>query len=364
MCFVLAGHLLVLQRRPNGPTEYLTIRGDSLAYVAMVEGHWAAAPVPFRYRVLVPMVAQLLPWSPLASLRVITYVSLLGSYMLILLACFRLGLSTKASALGLFAVWSATSQLYYYHNPFLTDGFGMLALSAMVFALTVNSFELFLVASVLGVLGREAVLVLVPAWFLCRDTRRGTHALVAAVAAFAAPRLLIGAPGDLGHAVKTAFLTSAAFSDPGLWARSAFVSWGLVWLLALAGIWLLSGKKMHEHLLVLISLAGGAVVLSFFAKDTDRMFAIAAPILAIGCAELFGALVTRRNRVLAGLAVPLIAGQALLALPNRFIVPRDSVPTVFRVAFAILGAGYVVAVAFTLRRKLSGSRGERLGVPE
>lgn len=108
LLFLLLGHGFILQRTSSNPSKPMTIRGDTNAYVSMIRGNWTSPPSPFKFRVLVPFLASLLPLSPTDALRFISYISLFLCYVFMLLTCAKLGLSTSQSAVGLLAAWAST----------------------------------------------------------------------------------------------------------------------------------------------------------------------------------------------------------------------------------------------------------------
>jgi hypothetical protein len=79
------GHFFVFQRSLNVHSEYLTIGGDTLSYIKMVDGKWTEVAVPFRHRILVPFIAGLLPFSSMESLKWISYGSLFLTYLMVFL---------------------------------------------------------------------------------------------------------------------------------------------------------------------------------------------------------------------------------------------------------------------------------------
>jgi len=196
---VALGHLLVLQARPQGPTPYLDLRteGDPIYYARMAAGG-PEAPPPYRYRVLAPWLASLLPLPPLTGLAVVTYLSLFASYLATLVCCRRLGIGPLASAAGLFAAYSTTYHLYNYYDPFLTDGLGLLILALMTWALLARSLPTFFAAGLAGMLVRESVLFMVPAWAATRRWGQAGLTLAGALAVYGATRLLGGGRGPAG----------------------------------------------------------------------------------------------------------------------------------------------------------------------
>jgi len=94
LLFLALGHCFVLQRHDHAMKHELTIRGDTLEYIKMIQGDYTHTRPPFKHRVMVPLLAGALPWSPLTSLRVITYASLYLAYLLVLVMNQQLGLES------------------------------------------------------------------------------------------------------------------------------------------------------------------------------------------------------------------------------------------------------------------------------
>lgn len=159
------------------------------------------------------------------ALRAITYTSLFGAYLLMIQACAITGLSLRASAFGLLSIWGSTWHLYHFYNPYMTDGAGLLALSAMVVAVLTDAFPLFAVAALVGVLIRENTIVLVPAWLATKQLGRTFSLLPVAIMAVWLPRYWLAAAGDLDAAlVDNNPLTQFPF---GVLVRQLFAIWGL-----------------------------------------------------------------------------------------------------------------------------------------
>ncbi len=292
---VALGHWVVPQRTHDGPDEIMTIRGDTLDYVSMVEGDWAAARSPFRYRVLAPFLAGLLPLSPTDALRCVTYASLFLTYGCALLICRSLGLGTISSMLGLVLAWASPCHLYSYHNPFLTDALALLMLGVMVYALFRGSFALFLAAAVLGILTRETTIFAVPVWAIRREWRRSVLLMVLAAAALLIPRYLLGAEAESLLASLTGS-RKGILADPWQGAVEILGSWGLVWFLSAAGLWCLPRERRLPVLAVYAALLCGAAVVSLAATDVGRMFAVLFPVHVIAIASLCAAIGRRRRR--------------------------------------------------------------------
>lgn len=340
---VLAGHLVAAP-----PVRHLGY--DATAYVAMAEGHGAQVPAPFRFRVLVPLLASWLPLEAPDALRVITYVSLFGAYLFVVGAGTAVGLSFSASAFGLLAVWGTTWHLYHYYNPYMTDGAGLLALGAMEAALLTDSFALFAVAAVAGVLVRESTLAMVPAWIATRQAGR-TLTLVAAVALAAwLPRYLIAAEGPSILPFNPAAIPE---QSAWVWVRQLYAIWGFVWLVGAGGLVYLPAAHAPKVVAMFAAISVGAAAASMSATDTGRMFAFLAPVLAIGCGQFYDVL-ARTNRTLARGLVAIMVVQGVFNAPavvldaSAWIAgwPRRA----FLIAEIVLG-GFIAAALVTRRRR-------------
>lgn len=286
--FVVAGHGLVRERSIDGPTEDLAIGGDTLVYVSMIEGRWSAAAQPFKYRILVPLLARLLVLTPLDALRFISYLSLFASYLVILLTCSRLGLSILQSVFGLLIVFATTWHLYFYANPFLTDAFGLMTVCLLLFAAVDGSFLLFAVSAIFGALAREATLLLVPLWLL-KDTRKGLLILAATAAVFAVPRLAMPSETGLLEYLAASFIAVGRWRDLPMFAQSVIDTWGIVWPMSILGMSQIPRAHLRVFVFAFIVLGLGAFFSSLVATDTGRMFSILTPVLAVGCAQLAAA---------------------------------------------------------------------------
>jgi hypothetical protein len=318
--FVAVGHSFVLQRTLQGPTDYLTIRGDTHYYVSMIEGNIAGTSGPFKYRLLVPFIAGLLPFSPTENLRIVSYCSLLIFYFFILLTCSHLNLSAGVSMLGMITVFSSRAHLYYYHNPFLTDAFGLMCLSVMIYALCNRSFLLFALTGLIGVLAREQVIFLAPVW--CekkRELRTCVTLASAMLLTLALPRVMLPSNAALSDQLTSKLSNSLSFHPLAMIFLHAAHAWGITWFVALIGLLFVPGRNFTTLAASTILLLLGAMVTSLLAVDTERMFSVVAPVFAIGAAFFFKqVLTTGRKEVLFGCLILLLV-QAVTAIPNSLI---------------------------------------------
>ena len=350
LILLLMGHNFVLQRTHTNASRTLTIRGDTDHYVSMIEGNWSTADAPFRFRILVPLIASILPLPPIESLRYISYVSLFLSYIFILVCCTKLNINKDHSVIGLLAVWASTFHLYSYHNPYLTDALGLLIICIMIFALFNNNFYLFLTAATIGCLVRETTIFLVPVWFIKDDWRRSILVVIFSATIILIPRYILASETDA--TLLTALYGSGVIQQPLLVIKKAFLSWGYIWFLSFIGIWYVKNDTFPAVVITYASLLCCAIFTSLIATDTGRMFSILAPILALTCARLYSELIEQQKHLMAMVFVGLFILQALVSIPNIFFGEGNWIFHLPRKALFGLEIVYIATVLHTLSSSL------------
>ncbi|MCX5885796.1 MAG: hypothetical protein NT096_07800 [Proteobacteria bacterium] len=356
LLFLSSGHLFVLQRTLHGPTPYLTIRGDTLSYVRMMEENFSSPRSPFRYRVLTPFIARMLPFSPTESLRIVSYLSLYACYLFILLTCLRLGISMPSATVGLLAVFVTPWHLYCYHNPFLTDAFQLMIISVMIFSLVCGYFSLFAPCAILGVLGRETTVFLVPVWFLTRDRSRGCLLLGVAVAILLLLWYVMRSNTSTVALISEKFNTIGIFRDLYSYGTRVMLSWNYAWVLSLIGMWLIPGEYRVSLITSFLLLISCAFLTSLIATDTGRMFAILAPVLAIFCAQLCDALKKSGHTPIIFSIVAISMVAALVSLPNVILGEQRETFQSFQDMKRILLTGVMLGfyILFILQDQIQG----------
>jgi len=363
LLFLFVGHSFILQRTFFNTTKYLAIRGDTIAYVSMIEGNWITAPSPFKFRILVPFLASLLPLSPADSLRLISYLSLFFCYLLILLTCTKMGLNTNHSAIGLLVVWASTWHLYNYYNPFLIDTFSLLILCVMIFALFSSSFFVFLTTALLGILARETTIFLVPVWLIMKEWRRSILVIAISAIVLLIPRHFLASGTDT--TLVSVFDRIGILHQPLTFAKNVFLSWGFVWFLSMIGVWYLPSDKFALVAAVYISLLCAAIFSSLIATDTGRMFSILTPILVISSAQLYAELI-KRKRLLALAFIGLTISQAFVSRPNVIFSEGSWVfglPSIILLGIEIVYIAFVlVALGKSFPHKVKGKTSYLFGI--
>lgn len=328
--------------------------GDAVFYLSMVDARpaWAetVVPAPFRYRVAVPWLARQFPFGAATSLSLITYASLAACYFLMLLTCRRLGLPFSAAVGGLLVGYVFEPHLYNYFNPFLIDGFGLLVISAMSYAFVVDSFGLFAVVGVLGVLGREVALLLLPFWCVRRFTW-GLGVTAVGVGVLALLRVMLPGPG---MSLLDAFSMYGVprLIEVSVFAKHIRASWG--WAIAVApiGICLLRRPAFVAVGPVCVALIAMAFATAMVAADVNRMFLVLMPVIVFGTAQVIATLMEKRHRMWLALLGGIAATQFCVSGANALLGVRLHTILAVRVPVIRLGTIWAIATLVLVRREL------------
>ena len=360
---VLLGSSFILERPLIAtPDRTWDIGPVAKVYVTMTEGNYSDVDLNLRYRVVVPYLAGLLPFSATDSLKIVSYLSLFVFYFFVLLTCRKLGLNIYASVGGLLTVFTSGVHLYGYLNPFLTDAFALMVLSVMVFALVSRYFLVFAIFTILGFFVWELTLWLVPAWFLAGDRRKGAILLVMAALVFFIPRWIL--PSGLGLITQITSQVEVGFwHQPSFLAKTSIVSWGFLWVLAPIGIWLMPKDNFGSLASAFATLLVGALLYAALAVDGFRYFQILAPVFAIACAQLYVVLFKDKAHIFWALILAaLVFAQAFDSVPNILFTEGDwflasETPTLL---LLILGVIYGLGTVFVLKELLLQELREKL----
>jgi len=303
-------------------------------------------PGPYRYRVLVPWVIGHLPGDADMSLRWTTYVTLAISYGMLLMACRRLGLSVRASIFGLLLAYAFEPNLDAFFNPYRLDGFGLMVIAIMLYAVVVESFWAFAIAGLVGVFARESTLVLLPVWGI-RDVKRGVALTVAGSIAWIVWRAVLYGPPET---VDPMTIFSGRLHNPNNVAKDLLSTWSWAFAVIAIGIGLFRDHSFRSVSAMSLGLLAVAAVSYLLASDIMRLFLVLMPVVAMAGARLIELLTEKRQRLL------LIALFALIVL--QFSVSRATRLSPDPLAIAAMvrplrvGLVWAAAAAFVLRREL------------
>jgi hypothetical protein len=360
VAFLIVAASMVLHRVPRELAD-ANLQSDTAWYLAMANHRWPAngapmnihrVPTPFRYRVVVPFLASLLPLAPVLSLAVVTYLSLAGAYLFTLLTCQRLGLSKLESSIGLAVACTFGSPLYCFRNPLLTDGFGVLAVAAMTFAYMLPSFRMFVAWGLIGMLGRETVALVLPLWIV-RDVRRALLLLSIAAAVLVIERVVLWAYVPDGAALRWALwqFVLDRIHHPQRFLADLVVSWGWAFgFLALGFI--LRPQVTMPVMPAVVAALGCAVITSTLSTDAQRYFSVVLPAMAIAFAVVVREWIDERNWLMLALLACMAVLQFFVSWPNNLVDEATWKATLAVVPMAKIGAVWIVIVSLALRRPL------------
>ena len=342
---VVIGILVVSSRSSSARTGWFSMSPDAKQYIRMVQGQPAEAP--YKFRVLVPQLAALLPLPPDQALRVVTYASLFGCNIFILLSLGALKMPMNIRISSLLSLALTPGHLLLYQNPQLTDAFGLMCLSAMMYSVIRKTLPLFLLSSVAGILGRESTIVGIPGWLGTKRYGQLLGALLLGTLTYLLPRALMG--GSWFNAFISPTLTTVA---------KAYLTLGFAWVGVVAGFVQGASNEVRVNAAFVVA---GAVVSSLVAVDTVRMFTICWPVAVLLYAAFLCPL-RLRIPVALPLSLVLFALLGLTGVPTIFTQPWATGMTELeqwyrRLKYPILlvqGVGLLCMVVFTV--SLIGSR--------
>jgi hypothetical protein len=274
---VLLGTQLILTRHSGGSAERLmNISTDSAEYMLMAEHGTSAGPAPYRFRFLVPLIVSALPVSAELGFRIVTLVCLALIYVMALVIAEAVGISWRASVIALFSMFCARTHAFNYWNSLLVDGWGLLAMFIMLWALIRDRTIIFTVTSVLGTLGRESVMFLTPAIYTPKQWKRALAPIILTGVAYLLPRLLLRTPEQDMVRFYSQYHPFFKFTTLRFWELLA-ISWSYLWLVLPVGIVFAPKQWLPVILRALAWGALGTCIALVMADDTERMVAYLTP---------------------------------------------------------------------------------------
>ena len=260
--------------------------GDVGQYVRIYQGvPLQQVARPFRYRVLTPRLARLVPAVPHALLRyfdvneekqvkyrfgIVNLVALAVSGLLMVMLCGSLGFGLGEGLLATFLYYTSFPVINSAGTPMVDAWAHAFLLLGLVAALR-GSLPWLAAASLIGMFAKETTLLLVPAVLVLDAPWRSK-----------ATRLLVLLPGVLAYAVFRFVLYPGGYGLPGdpatamsnlIWRlnHGPYLMWilfdggtafGLLWPLAAYGAWSLRGAS-RDPLVRLAWLVPGVLLVPF-----------------------------------------------------------------------------------------------------
>lgn len=268
IALLLSGLALAIAPR-NTPTI------DTVHYVNMVQGRFDLALAPYRYRVVVPFLAHLLPLSPLSALRFITFASLLLAYVVCFAECSLLNIGFASATISVVAMFCSRPNLYNYFNPFLADGLGLLILFLLSVLFLSDQLGVFATLLVVGVFVRESAIFVLPAWGLTARWRRALLLGLLVTGLFLAPRIAFPSHYHYGMFLADG-LRKLSLRSLLPFAKGLALSWQGMWLLA--GYGLVHSPRRVGLLAAALGMGGFASCL-VMGENYERMLSVLAPVL-------------------------------------------------------------------------------------
>lgn len=276
------GFLFFHQRFLDAPSLLNTFTYDAQMYLNMANN--LEVPGPHSCRILLPILAKLLPLKPLQSIFFINILSFLALFygLIKMLESFSIDRKVIIFTLGIF--FSTYSVAYNFTNPFLTD---LPALATMIFF--INSIIKFQFVTslfwfVLSLLFRETIIVMAPLFLITFSLKKSIFGCVFILLIYTIPKLIIAGDILCGFISPISFHLLFDFK----FLTKTILSYGALWLVSIFGI--SSLKNYNGHLfkvgssLLILSLFGS--ILSSFKSviDVTRMLFLMLPILILGSA--------------------------------------------------------------------------------
>ena len=314
--------------------------GDAPKYFQIARAPFDAADVPsapFRYRVVTPVLAWLLPTSRLVGFAVVNVSALAASGVVVYSYLRDLGFGVRRAGFGLALFVVSPAVAYLSTNLVLVDGVTMFMLACVFWAAYRDRLVVFALLLALGVATKESVLFALPIYGLYCLQRRGVRGVIRPVAAaipagamYLGLRVFYGFSGD----TLSAIVARGVGAQLDKFAMSVFYipyevysAFGTLWVLAaLWGVLTLprvvrerSVDRRTAFLAAGIAVVPLAFLQPLIARNITRVLFIAFPVV-IPTALLAIDHLSRRLRLafcgFAALAGVAGVGGALVVLPS------------------------------------------------
>ncbi len=311
----------------------LGIGGDEFSYFALAAGKIDAARAPYRYRVLGPLLARLLPWSIPENVRVLNLLlmGLTGTALALFLT--HCGVGGIERATGLLAFYALEPARYALAHPYGVDALTYLIALGLFWAATTRAAVWFGGLAVLGVATKEVLMLFLPAyvlsgtplrtparwraWRSLPETRRAVIACSASVLVFLGLRLTLSGGGldlnpYLGFGSSANQPTIFAFIAVNGWYTYLAIWWGTFsWLWIVLGVGLLSRDPPPRHLrrfsvVAVAGTMGAAALVTYPSRLAFVIFPVVILLLGRGLGRHRGRSPLFRSLLLALVTVSLV----------------------------------------------------------
>jgi hypothetical protein len=264
-------------------------RGDDLIYERMAQHPFATHTFPFAYRVAVPTVVHVLPFSHTTSFLLLTIIcaGLASGFLFALMT--TLGTGTRlAAALATLSAISPVVLVAALRDGRSVDPATLLVMSAAALFIVRRQTIPLAITLLIGAFVRESTMFLIPfayaVWadrlFDVAAARRTAAVALPAAAVYVALRLalptvgreqVIGYAGGFLH--ERVHVVRTALGDWRVALRRVLLAFGPLWLVA---PFALKEMRYARRGLVLVALCAVAAT---YALDWERVFVLATPVI-------------------------------------------------------------------------------------
>ena len=277
--------------------------GDANLYIAIYEGQSLnEIPKPFRYRLLVPYLARLVPMPPafltagfeIDSIKltkfkfgIVNAVGLALTAWGLFFFCGRLGFSRSLSIIGSFLFLTSFYILNYAGLPYV-DALAYFFLTSCLYAILSDRNYLLLCLFAIGIFAKETI-VLALIYIVFREENwlqkiKKIAMCLPGVLAYLSVRLIV-LPTSMGFNY-----TSGRFLEVLAGYRSCFAPWvfaainlafvfGLMWVLSLKGLQIARQRKNWEILALLPILPVALLTPFIIGSDLGRIWFLGFPVI-------------------------------------------------------------------------------------
>lgn len=286
--------LLFFQQRSQDSLSLLnTFTYDASMYLNMTNGF--EVPGPHSCRILLPILAKLLPLGSVESIFIINIISFVIIFYGLIKILEKFSINRSAILFSMAIFFSTYSLAYNFTNPFLTDLPALASMVLFIYSVINNQFITSLFWFIISLLFRETVIVLVPLFFFIFSFKEATFATMLVLLGYLLPKIIIS--GNI-YCNFNQSIFSLDLIDLEIFLKT-IISYGPIWFLGCAG--LVKLKDYDKHLfkigLVLLILSFVGSVLSSFKSVTDitRMYILMLPILFLGSALVINNILTQKH---------------------------------------------------------------------
>jgi len=322
----LFGYYFVIQKYENASTEYLSINNDASIYIDLAQKKENSKYEHFKYRVLVPYLASIMPFKAGLSFKIITFFSLFLTYMFLVIILDKLGFSLIPALLTLIMIYLSPWQLNVLNNPFLIDPFYHLIIVLIFFAFYLKKFRWYISLILIGSLVKETTIIFAFLWLLY-DLKKGLFTIILALVTLFLIRFIVGPINEQNSFINALIeIGFSRFKNIPDFIKDIYISWRLIWAIAVIGFLFIPLEKRKCLIYSIFLTLIGSISLTFIATDVGRMLFNLIPVIVLLVAYYFQHLFNFKRYLFLFIFTIYSIFQAIFTLPNYVL----SSPTSFQ----------------------------------